>query len=70
MKTAEKSVGERLKAWLDRHELTQDAFADDLGISGAHLSQIISGSRKPSLTLAADLEARTGIPSRDWAQVA
>lgn len=45
----------------------QDEFATLAGIVPSHLSQIETGDRKPSLTLAAKLSDLTGIPIMDLA---
>ena len=50
--------------------MTQAALAEQVGISGAHLSQILSGDEQPSLTVAAKLQDITGVSARDFARVA
>lgn len=39
-------------------------------MSEAHLSQILSGHRTPSLEMAAKIERQLRIPMRDFAEVA
>jgi transcriptional regulator with XRE-family HTH domain len=60
-----------LKAWRtkagdfvtrDGAALRQDELAALVGVVPSHLSQIETGSRRPSLNLAARLSAVTGIP--------
>lgn len=43
-------------------------FAKTLGISGAYLSQILSGKRRPAIDLAFLIERETGgkVPARSW----
>lgn len=49
---------------------TQEWLADQLGISKSYLSMILAGKRRPSLPLAIALEDKTGVPMRDFAEVA
>lgn len=53
-----------LRDYLKRTISTQEALARRLGISQAHLSQIISGARKPSADLLVAMEDETGVPAR------
>lgn len=53
-----------LKAYLADTDTTQEALAERLGISQAHLSMIMSGQRKPSYDLALQIENTTGVPVR------
>jgi transcriptional regulator with XRE-family HTH domain len=55
---------------LRRRNLTQRAFAAELGISEAHLSAVLSGHDSPSLDLAVRIEDITGIPARAFAEIA
>ena len=59
----------RVRAWLKERAQTQEWLAGELGISAAHLSQILGGTRTPSLDVAARLETTTGIPMRDFLPV-
>jgi transcriptional regulator with XRE-family HTH domain len=64
-----------LRAWLDLQQekdksKTQDWLAGEIGISSPFLSQILSGQRTPSLNTAARIEELTGIPAREFAEVA
>jgi transcriptional regulator with XRE-family HTH domain len=63
-------VTARIRARLKRQKKSQNQLATELGISKAHLSQILSGKRRPSLPLALLLEEKTGVPARDFAEVA
>ena len=56
----------RMRAWLKRHGMTQASLCAELSISPAHLSQILSGTRTPSLELAFRLQERTGISARSF----
>lgn len=55
---------------MDERGLTQRQLATEFGIEAAHLSLILSGHRRPSLDVAVRIEALTGIPPRDFAEVA
>ena len=52
-----------LRAYLQAAKLSQSAFARQLGIQRSHLSMILSGTRTPSLELAARIERETGVPA-------
>ncbi len=54
-----------LREYIDGAKTTQTAFAAAVGISGPHLSQILSGTKRPSLDVALRIEDITGIPVRD-----
>ena len=58
-----KQIRKQLKA----EGRSQNQLARDLGISQAHLSQILTGIRSPSLRVASRLEDATGIPAREFA---
>jgi transcriptional regulator with XRE-family HTH domain len=57
-----------LKEHLQSISETQRAFACRLGISGAFLSQIMAGNRRPSLDLAIRIARLTGgaVPVESW----
>ncbi|MCR4376283.1 MAG: helix-turn-helix domain-containing protein [Acidobacteria bacterium] len=59
-----------LRQWLNSREETQTWLADQLGISDAFASELLSGKRTPSLSLAVRIETLTGIAPRDLAGVA
>ena len=61
---------ERLRCYLKKQRLTQSALAAELGISNAHLSELLSGQKYPSLTLASRIQNITGIPAAEFARVA
>lgn len=63
-------VKKRVRAGLKRKKHTQEWLAAQLGISKSHMSMILSGQRRPSLTLALKLEELTGVPVREFAEVA
>lgn len=42
--------------------MTQEAFANDVGVVSSQISQIETGERRPSLWLAAKIVEITGIP--------
>ena len=48
---------------------TQQAWADDFGISRAFFYQLISGNRNPSLAVMVRIESETGgaVPLSSWA---
>jgi len=60
----------RLQAWVRRRKKTKKEIAEEFGISAPYLSMILSGARTPSLTVAARLEDVTGIPAREFVEVA
>lgn len=62
-------VTKRVRAKLKRQRKSQNQLAIELGISKAHLSAILSGKRRPSLTVATRIEAATGIDATDFADV-
>ncbi|WP_434612117.1 helix-turn-helix transcriptional regulator [Tabrizicola sp. M-4] len=47
---------------------SQAALAKDLGISRSHMSELVSGAKKPSLELAFAIERATGgaVPASAW----
>ena len=47
---------------------SQAALASDLGISRSHMSELVSGAKKPSLDLAFAIERATGgaVPASSW----
>jgi plasmid maintenance system antidote protein VapI len=55
---------------LKRTQTSQSAFAVRLQVSRVYVTQIVNARRQPSLDVAARIEKLTGIPSRDFAQVA
>ncbi len=60
----------RLKKWLDEQKCSQAWLAEQLGVTPSMVSQLLSGDRSPSLKIAARIEDLTGIPTRDFAEVA
>ena len=56
----------RLREWMDRAGVDHTAVAAQLGVTTAHVSHLVQGSRRPSLLLAVRLQRMTGIPAADW----
>ncbi len=59
----------RVKSALKRRHKarkTQFWLAAEIGIAPSHLSDILSGHRSPSLSVATRLEDATGIPAREF----
>lgn len=61
---------EQVRDVLRDRGITQKELAAELGIHETHLSAILAGRDFPSLSLAVRLENLTGIPARDFAEVA
>lgn len=61
-----KTARERLREYCTRHGYKQYELAQLLGIAEAHLSQILSGVRRPGLPIAVRIEDVTGIPAKSW----
>jgi transcriptional regulator with XRE-family HTH domain len=59
-----KKIYRTIPEYLAAAGLSQAEFAERLGISQSHLSQIISGHRSASLELAHQIEDLTGVPTR------
>ena len=59
---------DRIRAYLTETGRTQRALAAQLGISPSHLSEIVSGRKRPSLDVAFDIERATGgmVPVQSW----
>lgn len=51
-----------LRKWRSRRGLTQEDAAKELGLTEPTLSRYETGTRVPSLTQAAKLSEKTGIP--------
>lgn len=51
---------DRLIQYLNKANLTQEAFAKALGVSQATISRIVLNQSKPSLALAVRIEIETG----------
>lgn len=49
-----------LAEYLTEHAITQRAFAERLGVSRGHMSEIVSRAKSPSLQLALRIVAETG----------
>ena len=56
-----KTIGE----YLEKTKKTQAELAELLGISQAHVSEIMNAKKRPSPELAQSIEKLTGIPLRD-----
>lgn len=55
-----------LREYLRRSQMTQRAFANQVGITETFLSQVLIGIRGFSLETAVAVEDVTGIPARSW----
>lgn len=62
-------VGIRLKAELKKRGVSQKKFAEQLGMSPSHLSDIVRGSRPLSLKTAIILQKNIGIPAKEWMEM-
>jgi transcriptional regulator with XRE-family HTH domain len=51
-----------LAEFMDGEEITQEAFADEIGISQSFLSMLLRGERQPSLPLAIKIAERAQVP--------
>ncbi|MGI6222392.1 MAG: helix-turn-helix domain-containing protein [Prevotella sp.] len=60
------SPGARLKEELKRRKISQRNFAEQIGMSPSHLSDIIRGARPLSMKTAEKLESFLGIPIAQW----
>jgi transcriptional regulator with XRE-family HTH domain len=60
----------RAKAAMKRRHLTQQAVAEQVGVSSSQLSQIFSRKSKPSIDVAVAIERVLRIPARDFAEPA
>jgi transcriptional regulator with XRE-family HTH domain len=65
-----KNARERVKERLKKAKRTQRDLASVLDVSESYLSELLSGKRRVSLEMALKLEQETGVPIRDFAQVA
>lgn len=61
-----KSGRERLRQYCDDYCGKQYKLAELLDLHVAHVSQLLSGARRPGLPLAVKIEERTGIPVESW----
>lgn len=60
-----------LKKYLTKTSLTQCDFAEAIGVSNGHLSQLISGQKSPSLELAVKIERETDgfVQASSWVPI-
>lgn len=56
----------QLRDWMSRRGFNQAETAAFFGWLESELSNYLSGTRRPTLTKAALVEERTGIPARAW----
>lgn len=61
-----KPGSQRLREYRDKHGYKQYELAELLELDEAHLSQLLSGKRRPGLPIAVRIEQRTGIPAESW----
>lgn len=66
----QKTVKQRVRERLKKQARTQGDLAKAIGLSESGLSELLSGKRRMSLDRALALEAETGIPARQFAEVA
>ena len=60
-----------LARWIDKTaDGNRDDVAKKLEISREYLDRLCRGERRPSLALALNIEAKTGIKVAEWADVA
>jgi transcriptional regulator with XRE-family HTH domain len=59
---------ERVRTFLKKVRRSQTSLARELGVSRVHLCNVLNGHDKPSLDLAARLEAVTKVPAGSWAR--
>ena len=59
-------VGIQLKAELKKRGVSQKDFAEQLGMSPSHLSDIVRGNRPLSLKTAIIFQNLLGIPAKEW----
>jgi transcriptional regulator with XRE-family HTH domain len=64
------SIRRRVRIYLAEHDLTQRQLAAELDIDESYLSLIIRGLRYPPREIALRLEAKLGIPAREFLGVA
>ena len=57
-----------VREFLGRTGRTQRGWAEELGITAAHLSMILTGQRTPSLPLALQMAESSGLPVRIFCQ--
>lgn len=57
---------ERLAEYCKKHYENQYELAELLELAEAHLSQLLSGKRRPGLPIAVRIEERTGVPAESW----
>lgn len=62
------NAGKRLLSWLKGQDMTQRAFANQFEITESMVSGLVNGDRKPSLVLAARIQAVTGIQATEWVE--
>lgn len=55
-----------LRNIVENSGLRQKVWAEQLGVSQAYLSELMSGAKRPSLELAVRIEEATGLPVRSW----
>lgn len=60
---------DRLKAYRAKHFKNDYELAALLHLTKPHMSQILSGKRRPGLAIAVRIEDATGIPARSWADM-
>ncbi len=59
---------EMLNAYLVKHEISQTAFGESVGVAGAVVTRWVHGDRRPGLRFAILLEKEARIPLAAWNQ--
>lgn len=58
--------GEVLAAELEERDITQKAFAKQIGMRPSHLSELINGKRNVTMAIADKLQEALGIDAQSW----
>lgn len=61
---------EHLRDYLTKNDVRQAAFATGIGVSKGYVTELLNGSKTPSLQLAFRIEAATqgAVPASSWVQ--
>ncbi len=57
-----------LATWLEEHDVSQDVFADKIGVTQGYISRLVNGERIPGGAIAIAIEKETGgdVPAASW----
>lgn len=61
-------LGMTLDEFMRAQGITDQALSEQIGVSRPHVTRIRNGKRRPSIDVAAKLEAATGIPAASFAE--